>query len=65
MVVPADDPHLAEARPRIGLAGSVLLPLDRGFGLHPALAPLHQLWQRGQDPEVKAVPRHRTRCPYY
>jgi Potential Queuosine, Q, salvage protein family len=25
----------------------------------------HQLWQRGQDPEVKAVPRHRTRCPYY
>ena len=25
----------------------------------------HQLWQRGQAPEVKAVPRHRTRCPYY
>jgi hypothetical protein len=25
----------------------------------------HQLWQRGQDPAVKAVPRHRCRCPYY
>lgn len=25
----------------------------------------HQLWQRGQDPEVKAVPRHRCRCSWY
>ncbi|MFP3900766.1 MAG: queuosine salvage family protein [Acidimicrobiia bacterium] len=25
----------------------------------------HQLWQRGQDPTVKAVPRHRCRCPWY
>jgi uncharacterized protein (DUF1501 family) len=55
VVVPADDPHLAEARPRIGLPGSALLPLDRGFGLHPALAPLHQLWQRGQFTAVPAV----------
>jgi hypothetical protein len=23
------------------------------------------LWQRGQRPEIKAHPRHRTRCPYY
>ncbi len=23
------------------------------------------LWQRGQRPEIKAYPRHRTRCPYY
>jgi hypothetical protein len=23
------------------------------------------LWQRGQRPEFKAQPRHRTRCPYY
>ncbi|HZM29791.1 MAG TPA: queuosine salvage family protein [Acidimicrobiales bacterium] len=33
-------------------------------GLTPAALD-HQLWQRGQDPAVKAVPRHRTRCPYY
>ena len=25
----------------------------------------HQLWQRGQDPENKAVPRHRCRCSWY
>jgi Potential Queuosine, Q, salvage protein family len=25
----------------------------------------HQLWQRGQDPAVKAVPRHRCRCSWY
>jgi hypothetical protein len=25
----------------------------------------HQLWQRGQDPAVKAVPRHRCRCSFY
>ncbi len=24
-----------------------------------------QLWQRGQDPAVKAVPRHRCRCSWY
>jgi hypothetical protein len=23
------------------------------------------LWNRGQRPEIKARPRHRTRCPYY
>jgi len=23
------------------------------------------LWQRGQRPEIKAHPRHRTRCPWY
>ena len=25
----------------------------------------HQLWQRGQDPAVKSVPRHRCRCSSY
>ncbi len=25
----------------------------------------HQLWQRGQDPGIKAVPRHRCRCSWY
>jgi uncharacterized protein (DUF1501 family) len=55
VVVPADDSHLAEARPRLAVPSSALLPLDRGFGLHPALAPLHPLWQRGQFTAVPAV----------
>jgi Potential Queuosine, Q, salvage protein family len=25
----------------------------------------HQLWQRGQDPQAKAMPRHRCRCSWY
>lgn len=55
VVVPADDPHLAAARPRIAVPGGALLPLDRGFGLHPALAPLHDLWGRGLFTAVPPV----------
>jgi hypothetical protein len=33
-------------------------------GLTPAAVD-HQLWQRGQDPAIKAVPRHRCRCSWY
>ncbi|HEY2997851.1 MAG TPA: DUF1501 domain-containing protein [Acidimicrobiales bacterium] len=55
LVVPGADPHLAQARPRIAVPTSKLLPLDRGFGLHPDLAPLHELWKRGQFTAVPAV----------
>jgi uncharacterized protein (DUF1501 family) len=55
VVVPAADPHLAQARPRIAVPPATLLPLDRGFGLHPALAPLHPLWGRGQLAAVHGV----------
>jgi uncharacterized protein (DUF1501 family) len=54
-VVPAADPHLREARPDIAVPASQLLPLARGFGLHPALAPLHELWKRGQFTAVPAT----------
>lgn len=55
VVVPAADPYLAEARPRIAVPPATLLPLDRGFGLHPALAPLHPLWGRRQLAVVHGV----------
>jgi uncharacterized protein (DUF1501 family) len=48
VVVPAADPHLGAARPRLAIPAAALLPLDRTFGLHPALGPLHPLWGRGQ-----------------
>ncbi|HMG43010.1 MAG TPA: DUF1501 domain-containing protein [Acidimicrobiales bacterium] len=54
-VVPADDPHLLEARPNLAVRSQSLLPLARGFGLHPSLAPLHELWKRGQLTAVPAV----------
>jgi len=31
----------------------------------PPAAVDHQLWQRGQDPAIKSVPRHRCRCTWY
>jgi hypothetical protein len=36
----------------------------RGLAIRPASLD-STLWARGQAPEVKAVPRHRTRCTYY
>jgi Potential Queuosine, Q, salvage protein family len=38
--------------------------LARSTALTPASID-HQLWQRGQDPTIKAVPRHRSRCSWY
>jgi hypothetical protein len=34
------------------------------LGVRPALLDF-VLWNRGQQPRYKAIPRHRTRCPYY
>ena len=55
VVVPADDPHLLAARPNIAVRAGSLLPLDRGFGLHPALAPLHKYWGTRQLTAVPAL----------
>ena len=45
-----------------GLHAIELLSRTSGLG---AAAIDHQLWQRGQDPDIKAVPRHRCRCSWY
>lgn len=37
---------------------------ERGFAIVPHALD-HLLWARGQSPEIKAVPRHRTRCSFY
>lgn len=42
-VVPFADPRYRQARPNIAVEGADRLPLGRGFGLHPALKPLHEL----------------------
>src|SRR5439155_25220291 len=48
-------PNLLKVRPTIGVPAGALLPGDRGFGLHPALAPLRSLWTSGQFAAVHAV----------
>lgn len=57
MLVPTNDPELLKNRPNIGVHASALLPLDttRGFGLHPALAPLQPLITAGKVAAVPAV----------
>ncbi|QDC10863.1 DUF1501 domain-containing protein [Oceanicola sp. D3] len=46
VVRPVGDAHFAGARP--SLAAGDGLPLDGFFTLHPALAPLHPLWEAGE-----------------
>jgi len=54
-VVPAADPGYAAARPAIGIPAEVLQPLDRDFGMHPALVGLHGLWKDRKLGIVHAV----------
>ncbi|MEJ6003060.1 DUF1501 domain-containing protein [Paucibacter soli] len=52
VVVPYGDPAYARHRPGLAIpapgAEGGALHLDRLFGLHPALAPLHKHWSNGQ-----------------
>ena len=54
-VVPFADPAYRAARPRIGLTGSQLLPIDARTGLHPSLAHLHGYLDSGKLAIVQGV----------
>ena len=61
VVVPHGDPAYYSLRPSIGIprpsrsATAPAFDLDGFFGLHPALAPLMPLWQRGMLAPIHAV----------
>ena len=56
VIQPYGDPALAGLRPSIGVGEAVnAIDLDGFFALHPALAPLHPLWQAGEMGAVHAV----------
>ena len=60
VVVPHGDPSYYALRPNIGIArpggtAGAAFDLDGFFGLHPALAPLMPLWQRGMLAPIHAV----------
>lgn len=55
VLVPGADPYLKALRPKIGVPAGALLPMARGFGLHPTLAPLHDLWKAGRFSAVPAL----------
>ncbi len=54
-IVPSGDANYLKARPTIGVPASVTKKVDAMFGLHPALAPLYDLWDAGQMAAVHAV----------
>lgn len=54
-VVPAGDSAYYAARPTIAVPAEAALPLDATFGLHPALAPLYELWQDGRLSVIHAA----------
>jgi uncharacterized protein (DUF1501 family) len=54
-IVPVSDPDYLRLRPTIGVPAAQALPLDRTFGLHPALAPLLPLWAARRLAVVHAV----------
>src|SRR5258705_5249941 len=55
VIVPANDPNLRKARPKIGIPMEALLPGDSRFGLHPMLTPLQPFWTSRQLAAVHAV----------
>ncbi|MGN6501482.1 MAG: DUF1501 domain-containing protein [Pseudolysinimonas sp.] len=58
LLVPNDDPYLLEKRPDILARSSPthqLIPMGRGFGLHPAMKPLQNLITQGKLAVVPAV----------
>ena len=54
-VAPVGDPAYFTARPSIAVPASRAIKLDTMFGLHPALAPLKAIWDRGALAAVHAV----------
>jgi uncharacterized protein (DUF1501 family) len=60
IVVPYRDENYYAARPTIaipppGAGGATTIELDDTFGMHPSLAPLHKLYERGRLAFVHAV----------
>ncbi|NOH27324.1 DUF1501 domain-containing protein [Vibrio mediterranei] len=54
VVVPSFDEHYQKLRPTIALTKDQLNPLEKGFGLHPALKSVHQMYQDKQAMFVHA-----------
>lgn len=54
-VVPFTDPVYRSQRPTLALAPDEVLPLTDSLGLHPALAPLVDLWKAGEMAIVQGI----------
>jgi hypothetical protein len=65
-LLPAGSPEEVEIRAVALHAVELAVAALRARGVDASAQHLdYLLWNRGQRPEIKAHPRHRTRCPYY
>jgi hypothetical protein len=65
-LLPAGSPEEVEIRAVALHAVELAVRALREHGVDVSAQRLdYLLWNRGQRPEIKAHPRHRTRCPYY
>jgi Queuosine salvage protein len=65
-LLPAGSPEEVEIRAVALHAVELAVAALRARGVDATAQRLdYLLWNRGQRPEIKAHPRHRTRCPYY
>jgi hypothetical protein len=65
-LLPAGSPEEVEIRAVALHAVELAVRALRSSGVDASAQRLdYLLWHRGQRPEIKAHPRHRTRCPYY
>ena len=46
-VIPYNDPLYRDNRPAVGIPDAEILPLDDEMGLHPSMAPMRELYNRG------------------
>lgn len=64
-VVPYTDANYHDNRPRIRVPDDKVIDLDGQFGLHPAMAPLHEIWQQQDLAFVHAIGSpHQTRSHF-
>jgi len=53
--IPISDPTYRSTRSTLAIPESSILPLDQGFGLHPALVAMKGLWDSGKLAVVRGV----------
>ena len=54
-VIPYNDPLYRDYRPRVGLPGDQIFPLDNEVGLHPSMGPLREMYNQGKMAIIHGV----------
>ena len=47
-VIPYNNPLYRDNRPAVGIPDAQVLPIDKNYAFHPAMAPLKKVWDEGQ-----------------